>query len=228
MAITDTGAVLTSAQYEAQARIGASLAQAVVREGFKLDLEDPRALVQFGDIVDELTGKAFDKSADLGARYYGRFTMAEGIDAELVIPDVLRWSSPGATPTLQAFAVATTPETGITMAAGQAVKEALWGGRGTVLDAVWRDKRCQGYQVKTRGRPCSWCAMQAGRGIKYKTERRAGNWFHGHCKCTTEPAFPGSRSVGQAREWSDLYGDVGRYDFRRAYERPELYFKESE
>lgn len=82
---------------------------------------------------------------------------------------------------------------GFVKLSGSAAQLVLGGGRDTLLGAVRGDREAIGYQRVTDGAPCAFCAMIASQGIIAHDEGSAGFEAHGHCGCTAEPAFQGSR-----------------------------------
>jgi hypothetical protein len=65
------------------------------------------------------------------------------------------------------------------------------------MGAMSSDPEARGWQRVTDGSPCAFCAMIAGRGIISKDEGAAAFEAHGHCGCSAEPAFEGSRPLPQ-------------------------------
>lgn len=107
-----------------------------------------------------------------------------------------------------------------------AMRHVLDGGRSTVTATTHADRRALGWARVVSGRPCSFCAMLAGRGPVYKAETARFD-AHDHCSCASEPVYrsdaawpPGSR------RYADLYDEVAkglppdeaRLAFRHAFE----------
>lgn len=82
----------------------------------------------------------------------------------------------------------------------------LAGARASVEETVRRSTQIVGYQRKTSGSPCAFCAMLASRGAVYKTERTAGegHQYHDRCSCTAEPLYSRQQAgpVPFAAEWA--------------------------
>jgi hypothetical protein len=121
---------------------------------------------------------------------------------------------------------------------GAASRHVLNGGRDMQTTAVARDKTALGWARVTGLNPCSFCAVLASRGPKYKSRataelttmrsrRGAGQPYHDHCACTAEPVFTRKADwPGRAKEFEQLWIDSTKgYSgkdalnaFRRAYD----------
>jgi hypothetical protein len=97
-------------------------------------------------------------------------------------------------------------------------RHVLNGGRAAVVAASLDDRKAVGWIRITDGHPCAFCALLAGRGPVYHSEKDAlkasgargkqsvGQPYHDGCGCTAEPMF--SRSAPWPRlnqQFADLY-----------------------
>ena len=67
-------------------------------------------------------------------------------------------------------------------------RQALTGGRNTVLQSLSRDPRAKGWVRVTGGDPCDFCVLQTGRGAVYSVGT-VDFAAHANCACQPEPAF---------------------------------------
>jgi class 3 adenylate cyclase len=81
------------------------------------------------------------------------------------------------------------PNTALSTTLGTAARIALDGGRTTVIGTVHADPVAVGWWRMTDGDPCPFCALQASRGIVFKSERAAEFKAHNDCGCSAQPAF---------------------------------------
>jgi hypothetical protein len=74
--------------------------------------------------------------------------------------------------------------------AGAAAYMALEGARTLVTEAVQEDPEALAWMRETTsGHPCAFCAMLAGRGAVYKSNRTASFEAHDHCACVAIPVW---------------------------------------
>jgi hypothetical protein len=93
-------------------------------------------------------------------------------------------------------------------------------GRGTVREAVRRDRQAVGWARTAALAACAFCKLMATRGVTFKSADSAGREanerftgdasvvkFHDNCHCGIVPAFKGQRFElsDHAREWERLY-----------------------
>lgn len=237
MARTPEGTALTEAHRLLQGRV----ASGTVRDLLRLwALVDP---VDLGGTIDPFAraGLALVQagrraSASAAQRYYVAFRQTEGIRGTIVVttavspPDefvagALRGGGLAGirNARLRGADVTTAHQNGFVKMSGSAVQLVAGGGRETLLDAIRSDPEAQGFQRVTDGSPCAFCAMVASRGIVFKEEATAGFEAHGHCGCTAEPAFEGSRvrpdNARFAAEWRDATQGLSGSEALAAYRR---------
>lgn len=262
MAATQAGARLTGQYRRGQLMLRAQLLTQVVGLWAVLD---PRRLEETAPVwlrlMLPLVAGFRAQSADASLGYYDRFRVAElGVDDAPPEIDTTWDRGRGGGPSL----VATGPSgiaarvrggadpdaaagVALTEVSGSASRLALDGGRQALLTAAIADEHAIGWARVTDATPCAFCALLAGRGPVYKSRqtasvtgraarRGAGQRYHDHCACTTEPLFHRDAEwPGRAREFAQLYeratreaaeaGDLNRGTgndllnaFRRAYE----------
>lgn len=236
MARTPEGALLT----ERHRRLQLTLSAAAVRDLLTLwGTVDPADLaatilpfVQAGAVVVRAGRRA---SAAAASRYYVDFRRLEGVLGQLVLtlpelpaPDVIEGGIRGAglAGIRRATAAGKTPEqaadNGFVKLAGTASSLVLGGGRQTLIGAIKADPAAQGWQRVTDASPCAFCRMIAGRGLISKEAGSVDFNAHGHCGCTAEPHFEGSRirpdNERFAAEWQEATkgsGDEAINAYRR-------------
>ena len=88
--------------------------------------------------------------------------------------------------------------------------------RRTIEENCHRDKQCQGFQVVPSGpTTCSFCTMQAGRGIVYDHDlKNMRNPYHDNCDCQPIPVHKKLPSWFDASDFEAKY-----YAARQAYDR---------
>lgn len=139
-------------------------------------------------------------SAGLAARYVTAYRAAADIPgtAPIVLADT---ADPAAVrASLQATGLATakraTAEFGtaaaerdtLTRMSGAVSRHVLDGGRHTIINSVYADRRAVGWYRVTSPHACDFCHMLADRGAIYR-EHRASFKSHDHCACTARPAY---------------------------------------
>lgn len=165
----------------------------------------PGRVATYGRFVDLavplITGR-YGQAAALAVGYLDRFRRAEGVrgnatpklpaapDADTIIASL---RATGLSGTMRAIRAGFSPQAasraGLVQALGSAGRLALNGGRDAILESVHADPRALGWRRVTAGGPCDFCAMLAGRGPVYKTDRTAGFQAHDHCACSAEPVY---------------------------------------
>jgi hypothetical protein len=207
VARTPEGAQLTEAHRLLQGRVAAG----VIRDLLRLwDVVQPANLAgtidpftRAGLVVVRAGHRA---SATAAMRYYVAFRHVEGVGGAISVAtppsppdDVVAAAIRGgglagiANARGRGASLEEAHRNGFVKLSGSAVQLVAGGGRDTILDAVRSDREAVGWQRVTDGSPCAFCAMVASQGIIAGDEDSAGFEAHGHCGCTAEPAFEGSR-----------------------------------
>lgn len=102
---------------------------------------------------------------------------------------------------------------------GVASRHVLTGGRRSLLTLLQDDPQVHRWIRVTDGDPCAYCAMLAGRGPVYLTERTAGFSAHDHCACTAEAVYVADAPwPGRAAEFREMWDRYikGRYSGKEA------------
>lgn len=237
MARTPEGALLT----ERHRRLQLTLSAAAVRDLLRLwGTVDPANLaetlapfVQAGAIIVRAGRRA---SAAAASRYYVDFRRLEGTAGQVVLTlpelppaDVVEGGLRGAglagitRARERGKTAAEAHANGYVKLAGTATGLVLGGGRQTLMGALQADPAARGWQRVTDGSPCAFCRMIAGRGIVFKGEGSADFQAHGHCGCSAEPAFEGSRTRPEnerfAAEWQEATQGLSGPEALNAYRR---------
>lgn len=215
MARTPEAGLLT----ERHRRLQLSLSGAALRDLLTLwATVDPENLsetilpfVRAGAIVVRAGRRA---SAAAASRYYVDFRRLEGARGQVILtlpelPEatVIEGGLRGAAlkGIVTARQAGRTPEdasrNGFVKLAGQATGFVLGGGRTTLMNAIKGDPEARGWQRVTDGSPCAFCRMIAGRGLHSKEAGAVEFKAHGHCGCTAEPWFEGSRPLPANEEF---------------------------
>lgn len=174
-------------------------------------------------------------SARLAANYYTAFRLLETGVAEPFVPVVaetvpveavatsLTVTGPVAVKTHMRTSpiVERAMEIGRAMSASAGMRHVLNGGRQTVTDSVWADRRALGWARVTSGRACAFCAMIASRGPVFGDDT-ANFDAHDHCSCSAEPVYrsdaawpPGARQYRQL--WDEVTAGLSGADARLAF-----------
>lgn len=98
------------------------------------------------------------------------------------------------------------------------------GGRDTIRDAVESDEAAIGWARVTSAKPCAFCAMLAGRGPTYRSQRKAAFQAHDHCACVAAAVFsPDEAWLGHSRDlaerWQEVTAGASGAGARRAWRR---------
>lgn len=101
-------------------------------------------------------------------------------------------------------------QTAFVTTSGSVTRQALAGGRDTLVLSTGEDEQATGWARVTDNEPCPFCVMLASRGPVYRGEDTAEFEAHDHCACTAEPAYDESEWPGRAREFSDLWDRAQR------------------
>lgn len=238
MARTPEAALLTERHRLLQLALSAAVVRDLLRLWATVDPTDLSGtiapFVRAGTVVVRAGRRASSAAA---SRYYVDFRQLEGVPGQVVVTlpapppaEVVEGGIRGAglAGIVRARAAGKDPEeaaaNGFVNVAGQATSLVLGGGRATLMGALRGDPEATGWQRVTDSNPCAFCRMIAGRGIVFKGGDGAAFQAHGHCGCTAEPAFEGSRvrpdNERFAAEWRDatrgLSGDEALAAYRRS------------
>lgn len=239
MAQTAAGRRLTEAHRLAQARLSALVADRVRPLWRLIDLEDVAATAPaWIDAIARLVSAQHDVSAELSRRYYRAFRTQEVGSPPTGELDRLALNRDALTTSLfvtgpvrierarrRSEDVEIASKVAAASSSRAAARHALEGGRRTLVSATAGDRRALGFARATSGSPCHFCAMLAGRGPVYRSDRSASFDAHDGCACTPEPVF--SRDAPWppgARRYAEIYDEAARGEsdpltaFRRAYE----------
>jgi hypothetical protein len=175
-------------------------------------------------------------SAAAASRYYADFRRLEGVPGQVVITlaelpedSVLEGALRGAA--LSGISTArragrTAEEgarNGFVKMAGSATSLVLGGGRSTLLNAIMGDSHARGWQRVTDGAPCAFCRMIASKGMTSKDQGAVSFAAHGHCGCSAEPFFDGSRPLPAnerfRQEWDEATKGLSGGEALNAYRR---------
>lgn len=237
MARTPEGALLTERHRRLQLLINAGAARDLLHLWGTVnprDLSTTLAPFLRAGLVIVRAGRR--ASAGAASRYYADFRRLEGVPGQVVItvadlPEdpVIEGALRGAA--LKGIKVARdagrSPEegarTGFVKLAGSATGLVLGGGRETLLNALRGDPQAKGWQRVTDGAPCAFCRMVASRGPVFKHEASADFKAHGHCGCSAEPYFDGSKPLPLnerfRQEWDEATAGHSGNDALNAYRR---------
>lgn len=227
MARTPEGARLTEGHRLMQGLIAAGVLREILRSWGVVDPTNLRGTIDpFARAGLVLVQAGRRASAAVSQRYYVAFRQLEGAAGAVAVttapapPDevvagairgaglagIQRARRAGAT-------VEAAHENGAVKIAGSAMQLVAGGGRETLMGAIRSDPAARGWQRVTDSSPCAFCRMIASRGIVFKTDASARFEAHGHCGCTAEPAFEGSRvrpdNERFRREWDEATAGLG-------------------
>ena len=238
MARTSAGAQLTAEFGRRMNRLNRSTLRDMTELWGLWRVGDWESFDQFAAAAATLARARYVEAADLGVDYYRAFRLAEGVSgtatprrgtaptrAELAAK--LRATSLQAT--VDALRSGKSPQAarqvGLTRASGVMTRDVMAGANDSLIASANADPeagaRAAGrggrWQRITKGEPCAFCAMLAGRGAVY-SEETADFEAHYHCNCTAEVAYPGTRMPDRSREFRDKYNKA----LREAREAGEL------
>jgi hypothetical protein len=147
--------------------------------------------------------EAFRKAEKVGGNPTPR--LADPIDEDKVAAGLI---VTGQAMTRKAILAGQSPQaarqTALIRTGGSVTRQALSGGRATLLQSASADRQAQGWVRVTSGDPCAFCALLASNGPTY-SESGSDFQAHDHCSCTAEPAYEGSEWPGRAGEFRSLY-----------------------
>lgn len=219
MALTAEGRELTEAHRLGQVRVAASAAvEARLLWGLlnvsDLDGSEPAWMAA----MVASSERKVKESQQLAGGYLNAYRLAEvGAAAKVVLgeagnavstfhlagPVRVKQLIAGGLDRDEAFARAVTKFEGI------AFRQALMGGRSTVANTSYADRRAIGWRRVTSGNPCTFCAMLAARGPVYRSgssarSREGGLRYHGHCRCSAEIVYGSwERSADEERYFQE-------------------------
>lgn len=192
------------------------------------------------DAVRAVVGEYGNASASLAADYYDAQRVAARVTGRFTVPlldpppdgqvdNSLRWATKDLWPrdpddpaTTDAQKRPLEERLAAAESKAEAVAQKLMTdqGRGTVREAVQRDRLAVGYARAASLNACAFCKITAIRGMVYKDAGSAGREadsrfegdasvvkFHDNCHCQIIPVFRGQRFElsEKAREWERLY-----------------------
>lgn len=207
MARSPEGAALTEAHRRLQSAIAAASVRDLLRLWGLLNPDDVRGTLN-PVLVAGVNAVARNRrhSSTAAARYYVAFRQVEGVRGTVVVTSAAEVPGDVVAGSLRGAALAGTMngrrrgmnqeealKNGFVKMAGSATSLVMGGGRQTLMDAIHGDREAIGWQRVTDGSPCAFCAMIASRGIVFKSDASADFQAHGHCTCTAEPAYEGSK-----------------------------------
>lgn len=237
MAITAEGHALTEAHRQIQVRINAVTLRDLLSLWRVVDVKNLRGTVDpFVHAAVTVTQHGRRASSTASARYYTAFRQAEGVPGssfitaapappEEVVAGAIRGGALSgiANGFRRGFNGDAALANGFVKASGSASALVVGGGRATIMGAIQSDHQAVGWQRVTDGDPCAFCSMIASQGIVYKGEDTAEFEAHGHCLCTAEPAYEGSKinpANARARDaWDAATQGLGGTDALNAYRR---------
>lgn len=237
MARTPEAALLTERHRRFQLAISAAVLRDLLRLWGTVDPQDlSDTLAPFTRAGATLVRSSHRASALAASRYYTDFRRLEGVEGAAVIttdapPDAVLVEANLRGAALKGIATARAagrpPEeasrNGFVKLAGSATSLVLGGGRRTLMTAVAGDPEARGWQRVTDASPCAFCRMVAGRGLIAKEQVSAGFQAHGHCGCTAEPFYDGSRlhpaNERFRHEWKDATAGLSGDEALNAYRR---------
>lgn len=175
-----------------------------------------RALVdQYGQVSSALAADFYDAER-VAARVTGRFTVPlVPAPADGQVDSGLRWATKDlwprdpkdpATTEAQRQPLEVRLEQAEKKAEGVAEKLVVDQGRGTVQEAVRRDRQAVGWARTAALGACAFCKLLATRGAVYKQDT-VDFRSHDGCHCMALPLFRGQRFElsDKAKEWERLY-----------------------
>ncbi len=237
MARTPEGAQLTEAHRRLQLRVSAGAVRDLLHLWGTVDPSNLAGTIGHftaaGLVIVQAGRRA---SATAATRYYVAFRQVEGVRGPAFVTaappppdDVVSGALRGAglagikNARMRGADTKAAHDNGFVKMAGSAAQLIASGGRDTLMAAVQSDPEAHGWQRVTDGSPCAFCAMVASRGIVAKDESGAGFEAHGHCGCTAEPAFEGSKvrpDNARFREtWNEATAGLSGGDALNAFRR---------
>lgn len=178
------------------------------------------------EAVRALVGEYGNASASLAADYYDAQRVAARVTGTFSVPlldpppdgqvdNSLRWATKDlwprdpegpATTEAQKAPLETRLEQAEKKAEAVAQKLVTDQGRGTVQNAVQRDRQAVGWARSAALGACAFCRMLSIRGMVYKQDT-VGFRAHDGCHCMAIPVWRGQRFVlsDKAKEWERLY-----------------------
>lgn len=237
MASTREAARLTEAHRRAQLQLGARTVDQMRAAWRLLDFTDLDAsMPSWLRVAMPIIRSQHATSSTLAANYYATFRSLElGIGTPSFAPSLapglddaamrvsLQVTGPSTVKraTMRGKTAAQAMQLGETRSASAAMRQALAGGRTTLIRSIRSDRSALGFARATSGKACAFCAMLASRGPVYSKDS-AEFEAHDGCSCTAEPVFSrdadwpaGSRDYAQL--WSEA--TAGETDQLNAFRR---------
>lgn len=213
MAATETGALLTRAHAASQVQLSRQTMAEALQVFDLLDVEDlDGSEARWLRAMTDLVTRRYAISQEAALRYLLAFrgvelggtlapVLAQPLVAEQVVTS-LRVVGPYTVKRLVAEGLAPdkAKSVALTRTLGAASRLAQSGGRRALDTNIQADSRALGYQRVTASGACAFCALLAGRGPVYKTERSAGEGhrYHDHCHCQVEPVYNRSSAMPES------------------------------
>lgn len=210
-------ASLASSFYAAQQFLAASSIRDVLAVWSQLNLQDVRSSwPALKTALTALIRDRFSQSATLGTTYYRQARRAANVPgiADVITPDLPAddlisatldstgpWGMLGKIKQGQQVTQAS-ENAGVQMA-GASQRLISNGARQAVLQSVDADAKAVAWMRITSSNPCAFCAMLAGRGAIFRSEKSAEFEAHSHCSCVAAPVF--SRADAKATQDNPLY-----------------------
>jgi hypothetical protein len=210
-------ASLAAGFYAAQALLAAVATRDVLAIWQALNLQDVRS--SWPAIRTALAALIRDRSgyaAQLGTAYYRQARQAAGVLGGIPAVSLAPPPEPLITAVLdstgpynllgkikQGQRVVTANENTSVQIAGAAQRLITNGARQAVLQSVKADDKAVAWARVTSGNPCAFCALLAGRGAVYRTEKTASFDAHDHDRCVAMPVF--SHADARATKNNPLY-----------------------
>lgn len=215
---------LTEAHRQAQLRIGAQTVQQMRAAWRLIDFDNLDGTTPgWFRVAGPIIRNQHRASSTLAANYYATFRRFElGLAARRFVPvlaapldvDAVTVSLNVTGPSTVKRATRTgrtavqAMELGESRSAAAAMRQALTGGRSTVMRSMSADSQALGYARATSGSACAFCAMLASRGPVYSKDSVD---FHSHdgCSCSAVPVFKSDASwPAGSREYADLWQET--------------------
>lgn len=237
MARTTEGALLTERHRQLQLRLSAAALRDLLRLWGAVDPERlAETIGPWANAAAVLVRAGRRASAAAALRYYTEFRRLEGVPGQLVVTmaeppedELVEGNLRGAglagikAARSRGLGVEQAARNGFVKAAGSASGLILGGARDTILGAIGGDREALGWQRVTDPSPCAFCRMIASRGAVFKHETGASFQAHGHCGCTAEPYFEGSKTLPAnerfRQEWNEVAGGLPRDEALKVFRR---------
>jgi hypothetical protein len=210
-------AALAASFYQSQAFLAAMATRDILTVWRQLNLRDVRSSwPALRTALAALIRDRYSQASALGQAYYGQARQAAGVPGEPPRVHVPPPPEPQITATLdstgpwnllgkikQGQQLATANENTAVQLAGSAQRLITNGARQAVMRSVAADDKAVAWARVTSANPCAFCALLAGRGAVYRSEKSASFDAHNHDQCVAMPLF--SHEEAQATKDNPLY-----------------------